>query len=271
MQLTDLIQAAMPTARRLSKEWELALGDPFPTATGSLVLEAGDYVLRIPVVMDEALSGFEAQIAFSGKGGVEVVKQDPDTLSTLLRRTRPGTMLAHAGLSISEEVWETCAVIRQLEVKAIPHEIPVERWYEPFLSVDSAEGIPDDILRLGQATARRLLSTIGRRRLVHGDLHHFNLLLDQGGWVAIDPQGVSSELEFEPAAFLRNPFETIHKTGNLPELLKTRVHTFAEALGVSAARVRDWGIAQNVLSAWWDPPGERTRTIKVVMALLDTP
>ena len=43
-------------------------------------------------------------------------------------------------------------------------------------------------------------------RLLHGDLHHDNVLYDdERGWIAIDPKGVVGEVEFEIGAALRNP------------------------------------------------------------------
>jgi streptomycin 6-kinase len=43
-------------------------------------------------------------------------------------------------------------------------------------------------------------------RLLHGDLQHYNVLLDRKrGWLAIDPKGVVAEGEFELGAALRNP------------------------------------------------------------------
>jgi hypothetical protein len=49
--------------------------------------------------------------------------------------------------------------------------------------------------------------------------------------------------------------------------MRERIDTFAELLGVSAERIRRWGIAQNVLSAWWDEPSARGRTIRAVEAI----
>ena len=44
-------------------------------------------------------------------------------------------------------------------------------------------------------------------RLLHGDLHHYNILRDgDRGWVAIDPKGVVGEVEYEIGAALRNPY-----------------------------------------------------------------
>ncbi len=53
--------------------------------------------------------------------------------------------------------------------------------------------------------AQELLLSQGEPVLLHGDLHHYNLLQHQDTWLAIDPKGVVGEREFEIGAFLRNP------------------------------------------------------------------
>jgi streptomycin 6-kinase len=53
-----------------------------------------------------------------------------------------------------------------------------------------------------------LCSSQRYRRLLHGDLHHGNVLHDsERGWVAIDPKGVLGEPEYEIGVALRNPIE----------------------------------------------------------------
>ena len=56
--------------------------------------------------------------------------------------------------------------------------------------------------------AHELIATQGVQYLLHGDLHHENILQSGDAWVMIDPQGVIGELEFEVGAFIRNPIFT---------------------------------------------------------------
>ena len=50
--------------------------------------------------------------------------------------------------------------------------------------------------------AHQLVATQGKQYLLHGDLHHENILQRNDEWVMIDPQGVVGELEFEIGAFI---------------------------------------------------------------------
>lgn len=85
--------------------------------------------------------------------------------------------------------------------------------------------------------------------LVHGDLHHFNILsASRRPWVAIDPKGLAAEPAYEVGALLRNP---------APEryldlaVQKRRVELLATELGFDRHRIIGWGLGQAVLSAWW--------------------
>ena len=89
-------------------------------------------------------------------------------------------------------------------------------------------------------------------RLLHGDLHHYNVLRDrERGWLAIDPKGVIGELEYELGAILRNP-------GELPGLftdelvIRSRLDRLCSTLGLDLERALRWGFAQAVLSAIWE-------------------
>ena len=61
---------------------------------------------------------------------------------------------------------------------------------------------------LRSASTADLCATQRNPALLHGDLHHYNVLSDRArGWCAIDPKGVVGELEYELGAALRNPFD----------------------------------------------------------------
>lgn len=54
----------------------------------------------------------------------------------------------------------------------------------------------------------KLAASQDETTLLHGDLHHYNVLSDvRRGWLAIDPKGVIGEVEYEAGAIFRNPNE----------------------------------------------------------------
>jgi len=97
--------------------------------------------------------------------------------------------------------------------------------------------------------------TGGPQHLLHGDLHHFNILSvseESGlGWRAIDPFGVVGEREVEIGAFVRNPNLALPITPELERKLKRRLDVFHEQLGLDLKRMIAWASVYAAVSAWW--------------------
>ena len=111
--------------------------------------------------------------------------------------------------------------------------------------------MPKGLVEKAESLFADLLATEGPPLLLHGDLHHENILAsERDPWLAIDPKGVVGEAAYETAALLHNPVEALH--GPDPKsLLERRLDVLAEELGLERARVRAWGLAQAVLAAYW--------------------
>ena len=99
---------------------------------------------------------------------------------------------------------------------------------------------------------QELASSQRKTMLLHGDLQHYNVLFDNArGWVAIDPKGVTGELEYELGALLRNPVELPRVFAN-PVTIKRRLEILTTTLHLDYARALRWSYSQSVLSAIWD-------------------
>jgi streptomycin 6-kinase len=186
---------------------------------------------------------------------VRVLEHEPG--AALLERLSPGTPLAEVvNAGDDERATDALAqvITSMLQINPAIDGLPtVEQWGLGFdRYVDSRDWqIPGELVADAQARYRNLCSTQGARRLLHGDLQHYNVLADdKRGWVAIDPKGVVGEIEFELGAALRNPHE-------IPDLYATasaverRVRQLADALHLDAARILQWAYVQGVLSAIW--------------------
>jgi streptomycin 6-kinase len=115
---------------------------------------------------------------------------------------------------------------------AFPH---VREWGEAL------EGRP-------AAVFAELCDSMGEEVVLHGDLHHENILRsDERGWVVIDPKGMVGEREYEAGALMRNPVPVLHDS----RTLERRADLLAEALGLDGARMRAWSWVQAHLAAAW--------------------
>jgi streptomycin 6-kinase len=111
--------------------------------------------------------------------------------------------------------------------------------------------IPTALVDRASDLYAELCETQGPTRLLHGDLHHYNVLRDhERGWLAIDPKGVVGEIEYEVGAWLRNPGE-LPDILTSPVIIQRRIGTLSSRLGLDASRVLRWAFAQAVLSAIW--------------------
>jgi streptomycin 6-kinase len=111
--------------------------------------------------------------------------------------------------------------------------------------------IPTKLVEDAQRTYAELSESQTGPRLLHGDLHHYNVLVDnRRGWLAIDPKGVLGEREYECGASLRNPLEKAEFFA-LGETVETRIRVVERILHVDPSRVLRWAFAQAVLATIW--------------------
>jgi streptomycin 6-kinase len=87
--------------------------------------------------------------------------------------------------------------------------------------------------------------------LMHGDFHHYNILSSERGWLIIDPKGVIGPAGYEVGPLLINPWGELINKNDIQKITKRRIDILHEHLGFERERIREWGLAHAVLSAWW--------------------
>ncbi|MFZ5828390.1 MAG: aminoglycoside phosphotransferase family protein, partial [Bacillota bacterium] len=87
--------------------------------------------------------------------------------------------------------------------------------------------------------------------LLHGDLHHKNILRDrQGGWRAIDPKGIAGVAVMETARFIQNELDLV-APDEVPAALDHMTSLFAAELGQPKRMVALCAFVDKVLSTVW--------------------
>lgn len=191
--------------------------------------------------------------AFRGEGVIRPIEYAAGAV--LLPRLQPGHDLTSLCLEGNDdEATEIIASLLQ-RMSAAPAQLagvrPVDRLQPEFEQFrDGANGfIPPGYVDRAEELFRELCEGQRNVRLLHGDLHHYNILSDSDiGWVAIDPWGVSGEPEFEAGASLRNPISAL--LGDR-RILERRLKTFETRLGLDAHRTLKWAFATTVLGILW--------------------
>jgi streptomycin 6-kinase len=200
--------------------------------------------------------------AYAGEGAARLLEDDPGRGAMLLERLDPGTALvALAERDDDAATLAAAGVMRRLSRPApAGHPFPdVLRWGAALAHVNVP--LPRTLVERARDEYADLCASSAPPVLLHGDLHHLNLLSTGSGWAAIDPKGLVGEPAYETAALLRNPLGLLD-AARPGRMLARRIAVLAEALGFDRERIGGWARTQAVLAAQWslemgDPPGAR--------------
>ena len=245
------------------RRWSITALAPFSNLSYNYVTPAvgvagQDLVLKLGVPNPELRTEIEALRAYDGRGAVRLLAADPDLAALLLERLRPGTPLS--ACPDDEQATSVAAqLMRQLRRPVPPaHSFPtVARWAAGLGRLRARYGgttgpLAAHLVERAEAIFAGLLSSPVEPALLHGDLHHDNILAaERQPWLAIDPKGVVGDPAYEVGALLHNPFPRLFSWPNLGRILARRVDQLAEELELDRGRVAGWGLAQTVLATWW--------------------
>jgi streptomycin 6-kinase len=244
------------------ERWSLAVGPPFPElsynyAAPALHADGTASVLKLSFPNTEFRTEAEALRLFDGRGAIRLLEVDVDAGAMLLERLEPGVPLT--SVRDDEEATSIAAgVLKQLWRSVPPdHPLPtVSDWARGMKRLRSNFGggtgpLPSPLVEQAEALFAELLPSQSELVVLHGDLHHFNVLAAQREpWLAIDPKGVVGEPAYDTGAFLHNP-EQLLNTPHPGQVLERRIDLLAEELDLDRSRVRGWAISQAVLAAYW--------------------
>ena len=244
------------------RRWGLTIGPPFALTFNYVApavrADGTQVVLKVCSLTDEFPQQPEALRLVDGHGMVRLLECDPAEEIMLLERLMPGTFLRNVeddevstsiAASIMRKIW--CPVPEKHPFKT------VQGWGKGFDRLRQYYGggtgpFPKALLEEAETLYRELSASMAEPVLLHGDLHHENILAaEREPWLAIDPKGLVGEPAYETGAWLRNPMPQLLDMPQPGRILARRIDQLAEELGFDRARLRDWGLAQAMLSAWW--------------------
>lgn len=245
------------------QRWSLKIALPFPQLSYNFVAPAQqpdgtEVVVKLGVPHPELTREIDALRFYAGQGAVRLLEADSAQGMLLLEHLQPGTLLSL--LTDDEEATSIAAsVMRQMwrPAPAVHHFIPVNDWAAGFHRLRKQFGgttgpLPSNLVEQAEAIFADLLDSSADPVVLHGDLHHDNILAGQRQrWLAIDPKGVIGEPAYEVGALLRNPIPQLLEIPNLERVLARRADQLAQELELNRERIVGWGFAQAVLSAWW--------------------
>lgn len=207
-------------------------------------------ILKLGLDIDGLKREAAALMAFSGFGVVQVFSEDTGLL--LLECAVPGVSLkSYFPENDDEAINITADVIKRLHKAPIPSHHPFPHVQDWLAVLDSDLKIPAQTLQKARELRDQLLKTADPDILLHGDLHHDNILQNSNDWVVIDPKGVIGEPAYEVAAFIRNPMPELLNHDDAQNIIHNRITRFSELLELPSQRILDWCFVQAVLSWVW--------------------
>ena len=262
---------------RYAEKWRLQVEEPVERLTYHYVVKVRDLnkrplILKLGVPRKDVTREIIAVRLYNGRRFAQLLAHDESGGALLLERLEPGVML-------SEVKDEETAILHYAEVwKAIRR--PAEgmfpsigEWFDGLGEYRArylkGEGpLPDSLVKKAQRYAKEIEATSVSNGLLHGDLHHYNILHDaKRGWCAIDPKGMVGDACFDVVPFLFN------ELGG-QEMLKRRVEAICHLLQLEEGRLLKASIALLTLQACWavedgEESGKMLRTVRWLEDLLD--
>jgi streptomycin 6-kinase len=232
--------------------WALAPdGEPIITRSSRLLpVRRGDVpaVLKIAVEAEEK-RGAALMVWWDGEGAARVLAHDDDAL--LLERACGDRSLVEMSQhgrddEASRIVCEVAATLHAPRSNPPPVLVPLSLWFRELGPAAAKYG---GILELAVRTANKLLAEPRDVTVLHGDIHHGNVL-DAGrrGWLAIDPKGLTGERGFDFANIFCNPDLEV---ATAPGRLARQAYVVADAARLERVRLLEWILAYAGLSAAW--------------------
>ncbi|MGE8154912.1 aminoglycoside phosphotransferase family protein [Pseudomonas vancouverensis] len=234
------------------ERWALvADGEPIITPGSRLLpvrLNDLPAMLKIAVDADEKVGNL-LMTWWDGEGAARVYAHHGDGL--LMERAMGQRSLMQMALNGEDDEASRilCAALARLHApRPIPPPplIPLAPWFASLRKVAATRG---GAYSLSLATADVLLAEPQETVVLHGDMHHDNVL-DFGprGWLAIDPKRVTGERGFDYANLICNPdLPTVTD----PRRFDRQMVVVAEAAGLEPRRLLQWVLAFSGLSAAW--------------------
>jgi streptomycin 6-kinase len=227
-------------------------GEPFSSLAGKLlpvVKDGAPAMLKLSHAPEEVRGGALMEW-WAGEGAARVLAREYEAL--LLERATGGGSLA--AMARNGEDAKACRILCRTakrlhapRAQAPPATlVPLESWFRELWPSAEARG---GVFARSAAIARDLLARQAPPAVLHGDIHHGNVL-DFGtrGWLAIDPKGLFGDPGYDYANMLCNPGADVALS---PGVFERRVTIAAEVSGSHPRRVLEWLIAYAGLSASW--------------------
>ncbi|UYL09066.1 aminoglycoside phosphotransferase family protein [Bdellovibrio sp. SKB1291214] len=188
-------------------------------------------------------------------GGVaaQVIESDKALGATLMERLIPGETLKQSKqFSDDEQTIILANMIRELNSRSIISGA-FKHIAELSKDLDVLKGAVDSrMLDKAKGIISELTLDRSQDCLLHGDLHHDNVLKHKHSWKVIDPHGYVGDPTFEMAVMMYNPLDSYPVNRPLRKTLERRMEILNEHINFDMQKMKAWAFAAAMISTAWD-------------------
>ena len=265
------------SAHNLTKD-----GDSFSTHSSLLcpvTRDGSPYMVKIVDTEGDEMIGASMLRLYDGHGAIRIFDQVGSL--QLLERIKPqdsaDSLVNMVCTGRDPEATEIiCKIIQklhpQVQGKMIDGAITFEkrvanvRKYFDSGSAKSDQNLFEYGVVLSEALVQESRDSL---MLVHGDLHHYNVLSSNRGWLAIDPKGIVAHKAYEYAPSLCDPAPHVDIVAN-KETMNRRARIMSEYSGIDVQLIVSYGLAHALqVAAWCQSDEWRTYWIRVAQTARD--
>ena len=259
--------------RRCCDKWGLTLGRPAGDIKANYIacVEMGngeDAVLKVGVPHGDFSAEMEALAIYQGRGINRLIDCDKALNAMLLERLRPGRTLDSVG-NRRERIEIAARILRDLHATPLPsnHALPhfmdwMRSAFADARSCEDAERARSCIEQIPRVESMMgiLMEPDEPQILLHGDLHHWNILSDASrGWKAIDPKGVVGASCLDAGRFINNAMGFGESAAEKRGILLEAVTAFSDMPGENEERIFAGAFCDRIMGSSWglkQKPGE---------------
>lgn len=248
----------------LEERWNIRLLPPYPLSYNYVApavrADGEQVVLKVGYPNRELTSEMHALHHYAGHGIVRLYESDESLGALLLERIEPGVPLVE--MKDDDQATRIAAqVMQELWIPAPDNSegklLTVELWSRGFQRLrktfqGTTGPFPAHLVDKAERLFRELIASTNERALIHGDLHHWNILTaTRRPWLALDPKGLIADPAYEVGVLLHNPWPDRSQVDEMLRRLPRRLDILHEMLGLDRQRMLEWSFAEAVLSSWW--------------------
>ncbi|MFB7141219.1 aminoglycoside phosphotransferase family protein [Gottfriedia sp. NPDC056225] len=250
---------------KCENRWNMKILSPFVLSynfVAPIIIEGNkNAVIKLAVPNEEFNDEIEALNEFKDADFVKVIDYDLKEGILILERLLPGNTLAsieneelemQITVKVMKNLWKKPSTSSKLPT-ILNRENSFSRIVEKF--PNGVGPISKELLLDAFSTFKEMNSSQSTQYLLHGDLHHYNLLnAGEDSWKVIDPKGLIGEREYDLIQFLLNNIEG----KDISTTLEKRIDLLVNELNLNKERLLLWGYSHAVLSTCWSLEDEGT-------------